>query len=100
MIINAINNSQAFCGREQSIKVFGGKLINGNQFKVRINLNDIGYPKSLERYEFESGYIINGCGIGRNPQLKLTELINFLNDTRKLVNDCDVFEKFAEVMNR
>lgn len=98
MKINAINNLQSFCGREQFVKEFSTKLTDGSQAKIRINLNKTGNPRSMECYAFNKfGNIEEGKGLGRNPELKLTELIDFLNYIQKMTND-DILAKFTKVM--
>jgi hypothetical protein len=99
MKINNINSTNSFYGKELYLREFSGKLFDGNTAHVRISLNSSGNPKIMEAYTLDKdNIVIGGKGIGRTPNLRLTEVTNFLNGIRKSAEGWDVFEKFAEVM--
>ena len=101
MNINKINSNQSFYGKEQYIRQFSGKLIDGTNAHVRISLNKGGNPYSMECFVSDkSGGLTDGRAIMRTPKLKLVEVTAFLNSIRKEADGWDVFEKFAQCMSR
>ena len=101
MNINRINSNQSFCDKEEYVRQFGGRLIDGTTAHVRINLNKGGNPYSMECYVSDKfGGLSDGSAIMRTPKLKLVEVTTFLNNIRKVTDVWEVFEKFAQCMSR